>query len=121
MLLRLPRNGQENFQPPPPGRVGGISGTPIFYCFIFYLKSATELQTLAESMCLQEFSLQAVGVDEFTQNKLRDDHSAYQGWMNYLKDGSRKLGREIDVTPKLKGWLLEAGFVDVAEKRIMAP
>lgn len=69
----------------------------------------------------QEFSLEAVGVDEATRDKLRGDHSAYQGWMDYMKDGSRRLGRDIDVTPKLGAWMREAGFVDVVEKRIMAP
>lgn len=38
-----------------------------------------------------------------------------------MKKGGLALGRDIDVTPKLKSWLLEAGFVDVVEQRVLAP
>lgn len=41
--------------------------------------------------------------------------------MDLIKEGGLKLGRDIDVTPKLKDWLIEAGFVDVVEKRILVP
>ena len=60
-------------------------------------------------------------MDDFSKAALRDDPTAYQGWMDLMKEGSLKLGREIDVAPKLKDWLVEAGFVDVVEKRIMVP
>lgn len=60
-------------------------------------------------------------MDEYSQAALRDDPTAYQGWMNLMREGSLKLGRDIDVTPKLKSWLAEAGFVEVVEKRILVP
>lgn len=41
--------------------------------------------------------------------------------LNRLKEGFWMLGRNIDVTVELKGWLLEAGFVDVVEKRFSVP
>lgn len=41
--------------------------------------------------------------------------------MDLMKEGSLKLGRDIDVTPKLKDWLIEAGFTEVVEKRVMVP
>lgn len=60
-------------------------------------------------------------MDEYSQAALRDDPTAYQGWMDLMKEGSLKLGRDIDVTPKLKDWLIEAGFTEVVEKRVMVP
>ncbi|KUI57361.1 hypothetical protein VP1G_04729 [Cytospora mali] len=69
----------------------------------------------------QEFSLDVLGVDDYSKAALRDDPTAYQGWMDLMKEGSLKLGRDIDVTPKLKNWLIEAGFVDVVEKQILVP
>lgn len=62
-----------------------------------------------------------MGVDDYSKAALRDDSTAYQGWMDLIKEGGLKLGRDIDVTPKLKDWLIEAGFVDVVEKRILVP
>lgn len=41
--------------------------------------------------------------------------------MNLMKEGSRILGREIDVTPKLKDWVIEAGYTDVVERRVLVP
>ncbi|KAK7733985.1 hypothetical protein SLS53_007980 [Cytospora paraplurivora] len=69
----------------------------------------------------QEFSLEVLGVDDYSKAALRDDPTAYQGWMDLMKEGGLKLGRDIDVAPKLKDWLIEAGFVDVVEKRILVP
>lgn len=65
--------------------------------------------------------MECFGVDDFSKAALQDDPTACQGWLDLMKEGALKLGRDIDVTPKLKDWLIEAGFVDVVEERIMVP
>lgn len=96
----------------------------MFSCFSSYksmVKKAFEHLRPGGWVEYQEFSLEVLGVDEYSQAALRDDPTAYQGWMNLMREGSLKLGRDIDVTPKLRDWLTEAGFVDVVEKRILVP
>lgn len=37
-------------------------------------------------------------------------------WVELLKEGSTRFGKELDIAPRMRGLLIEAGFVDVQEK-----
>lgn len=69
----------------------------------------------------QEFSLETTTEDEHTEHHLKCDPASIRNFTNHVANGMRLLGRDINVTPKLKEWLVAAGFVDVVEKRISVP
>ncbi|OJJ36317.1 hypothetical protein ASPWEDRAFT_737065 [Aspergillus wentii DTO 134E9] len=51
---------------------------------------------------------------------LKDD-SPVMDWLRGINDASRKNGRELQVYHKLKGFLIDAGFVDVHERTYFLP
>ncbi|KAH6657408.1 S-adenosyl-L-methionine-dependent methyltransferase [Truncatella angustata] len=42
-------------------------------------------------------------------------------WISMLKDGAKRLGRDLEVPSSYKEWLQEVGFVDIKETIIRAP
>ncbi|ORY67184.1 S-adenosyl-L-methionine-dependent methyltransferase [Pseudomassariella vexata] len=44
-----------------------------------------------------------------------------QRWSKLIQEGAKALGRDIDVVKHYKRWLIETGFVDVEEKKLMWP
>ncbi|KAF3019014.1 hypothetical protein E8E14_013172 [Neopestalotiopsis sp. 37M] len=46
---------------------------------------------------------------------------AIMRWTRGCQRGAAAMGRDIDVARKYKGWLQQAGFVDVVEKKILLP
>lgn len=50
------------------------------------------------------------------------DGTAFQKWNRAVVAGAaQQLGRDVEVAPRYKEWLVEAGFVDVEEKKLMWP
>lgn len=49
--------------------------------------------------------------------KLEDDHP-YRQWGKLMLEASVKAGMRFDIGPHIKGWLEEAGFVNVVEYRM---
>lgn len=52
---------------------------------------------------------------------MRSDPASFHNFANRVRDGSLLMGRDIDITPKLKNWLTETGFVDVVERQSDVP
>jgi hypothetical protein len=52
--------------------------------------------------------------------KLAPDHPLVQ-WPDLFAEVGKKNGMDFDVGPHLKGWLEEAGFVNVTERKILVP
>lgn len=59
--------------------------------------------------------------DRHTQHVLDSDPASYRNYIAQVREGTLMLGRDIDITPKLKGWLEEVGFADVVEERCDVP
>jgi SAM-dependent methyltransferase len=50
------------------------------------------------------------------------DGTDFQKWQqSFVKGLQAALGRDVEVAPRYKGWLEEAGFVNVCERRVMWP
>lgn len=50
-------------------------------------------------------------------SKLGDDHP-YRAWSKTMVDAGVKSGMKFDIAPHIKGWLEEAGFVNIREVRM---
>ncbi|CAN8095503.1 unnamed protein product [Discula destructiva] len=64
-----------------------------------------------------EFVVQ--GEDEKASAYLQ--HTPYQRWFQTMVAGGAALGRDLTTANKFRGWMIEAGFVDVVEKVVLVP
>lgn len=51
---------------------------------------------------------------------LGEDH-VYRKWGQLMTDAGKKSGMSFDIGPYLKGWMEEAGFINVTEVRVPWP
>lgn len=71
--------------------------------------------------CRQDGVYEVIGADEASQRALDTDPASFKSFLKHCVRGAAAFGRDVEVTPKYKGWMREAGFVDVVEKTLLAP
>lgn len=70
----------------------------------------------------QDIIPEQLAADEESERALQADPTSWREWVRLVALGLKNsLGRDLDVTRHYKKWMIEAGFVDVVEKTILAP
>ncbi|KAK8121910.1 S-adenosyl-L-methionine-dependent methyltransferase [Apiospora sp. TS-2023a] len=69
----------------------------------------------------QEIGADQLAADAESDELIESDPFSLREYMRRVIKGAANLGRDIDVAPKLKDWMVEAGFVDVTAHQILGP
>ncbi|KAK7985435.1 hypothetical protein PG988_003057 [Apiospora saccharicola] len=69
----------------------------------------------------QEIGADQLAADPESEELIENDPFSLREYMRRVIKGAANLGRDIDVAPKLKDWMVEAGFVDVTVHQILGP
>ncbi|KAK8043544.1 S-adenosyl-L-methionine-dependent methyltransferase [Apiospora rasikravindrae] len=69
----------------------------------------------------QEIGADQIAADAESEKLIQSTPFSLREYMHRVVQGAANLGRNIDVAPRLEGWMVEAGFVDVTVHQILGP